>query len=123
MNNEINNFFNKFLAESAIHSVEGRDIVDWCEEGSLTNMDKFIRIDMIKRIYDEIKKEYEMIEFQKSTHQSKKKFLFVEDGSVDTDALIEELHITNPEIKVVIYRQGTDKPELKELGGNDAPTN
>ena len=43
-----------------------------------------------------------------------KKFLFIEDGSVDTDELIAELENRNPEIKVVVYRQGSHIPVLEE---------
>jgi len=43
------------------------------------------------------------------------KFIFVEDGSVDVDELIESLNMTNPEIKVVVYRQGARSPELVEV--------
>ena len=42
------------------------------------------------------------------------KFLFVEDGSVDLDEL-DSLVITNPEIKVLVVRQGGRVPELKEV--------
>ena len=44
------------------------------------------------------------------------KFLFVEDGSVDTDELEEILSTKNPEIKLVVYRQGASKPELVDVG-------
>lgn len=43
-----------------------------------------------------------------------KKFMYVEDGSVDTDELIETLEQTNPEIKVIVYRQGADRPYMTE---------
>lgn len=43
------------------------------------------------------------------------KFLFIEDGSVETDSLILELEETNPEIKVVVFRQGSVKPELVNI--------
>lgn len=42
-----------------------------------------------------------------------KKFLFVEDGSVGFDALKERLE-SNPEIAVVVYRQGSVPPQLVE---------
>ena len=38
-----------------------------------------------------------------------KKFLFIEDGSVDTDELGRRLE-KNPEIAIVIYRQGSMPP-------------
>ena len=43
------------------------------------------------------------------------KFLFVEDGSVDTDALEKDLRKHNPEIKVVVYRQGASVPLLVDI--------
>lgn len=45
-------------------------------------------------------------------------FLFVEDGSVDSDNLIETLEMKNPEIKVVIYRQGAVRPQLVDRANN-----
>lgn len=43
------------------------------------------------------------------------KFLFVEDGSVDADELINDLAVSNPEIKVIVYRQGSQMPKLVEV--------
>lgn len=43
------------------------------------------------------------------------KFLFCEDGSVDTDALEKDLRKHNPEIKVVVYRQGASVPLLVDI--------
>lgn len=43
------------------------------------------------------------------------KFLFIEDGSVDVLDLVEELSKTNPEIKVIVYRQGSIQPRLIEI--------
>ena len=46
---------------------------------------------------------------------SYKKFLFIEDGSVDVESLAEELAEKNPMIKIVVYRQGSQTPELKDM--------
>ena len=43
------------------------------------------------------------------------KFLFVEDGSVDTDSLEKDLRKRNPEIKIVVYRQGAAMPHLVDI--------
>ena len=43
-----------------------------------------------------------------------KKFLFIEDGSVDIDDLGERL-AGNPEIAVVVYRQGSLPPQLVDI--------
>lgn len=43
------------------------------------------------------------------------KFLFCEDGSVDTDSLEKDLRKHNPEIKVVVYRQGANAPQLVDI--------
>lgn len=42
------------------------------------------------------------------------KFLFVEDGSVDTDELGRQLG-NNPEIAIVVYRQGSTPPQLVDV--------
>lgn len=47
--------------------------------------------------------------------QAKWKFLLVEDGSVDVDGLQQFFDEQNMMIKIVIYRQGSPKPELKEF--------
>ena len=44
-----------------------------------------------------------------------KQFLFVEDGSVDIETLADELAEKNPAIKIVVYRQGSRIPELKDM--------
>ena len=43
-----------------------------------------------------------------------KKFLFIEDGSVDMDDLGKCL-AGNPEIAVVVYRQGSSPPQLVDI--------
>ena len=43
------------------------------------------------------------------------KFLFVENGSVDTDSLEKDLRKHNTEIKVVVYRQGAQMPQLVDI--------
>ena len=41
-----------------------------------------------------------------------KKFLLVEDGSVDTDKLKRDLKKHNPEIRIIVYRAGAAVPQL-----------
>lgn len=43
------------------------------------------------------------------------KFLFCEDGSVDTDSLEKDLRKRNPEIKVIVYRQGAAMPQIVDI--------
>lgn len=43
------------------------------------------------------------------------KFLFVEDGSVDTGSLEKDLRKKNPEIKIVVYRQGAAMPQIVDI--------
>ena len=45
------------------------------------------------------------------------KFLLVEDGSIDVDDLQQFFDEQDMKIKIVIYRQGAYKPELKEFCG------
>ena len=50
-----------------------------------------------------------------TTKQRKWKILLVEDGSVDVDELQKFFDENDMKIKIVIYRQGSLKPELKEF--------
>ena len=59
---------------------------------------------------------YKEQEEYKQAKRPIEKFLFIEDGTVDTDELIETLSIKNPEIHVVVYRQGGRPPELMQNG-------
>ena len=45
----------------------------------------------------------------------KRRFLFVEDGSIDVDELQAYIDENNLHIHIVIYRQGTPIPTFKEL--------
>ena len=47
--------------------------------------------------------------------QRKWKILLVEDGSIDVDELQKFFDENDMKIKIVIYRQGSLKPELKEF--------
>ena len=47
--------------------------------------------------------------------QRKWKILLVEDGSIDVDELQQFFDENDMKIKIVIYRQGAPKPELKEF--------
>ena len=44
-----------------------------------------------------------------------KKFLLIEDGSVDLETLSEDLQEKNPEIRIIVYRQGSAIPQLLSL--------
>ena len=50
-----------------------------------------------------------------NTKQAKWKFLLIEDGSVNVDELQQFFDEQDMKIKIVIYRQGAPKPELKEF--------
>lgn len=45
---------------------------------------------------------------------SVEQFMFIEDGSIDITAL-RDLKKRNPEIKVIVYRQGSQCPIIKEV--------
>ena len=47
--------------------------------------------------------------------QRKWKILLVEDGSVFVDELQQFFDDNDMKVKIIIYRQGAPKPELKEL--------
>ena len=43
------------------------------------------------------------------------KYWLIEDGSVDVDELQQFIDEKNLKIKIIIYRQGATKPELKSF--------
>lgn len=51
----------------------------------------------------------------KSVKQTKWKYWLIEDGSVDVDELQQFIDENDLKIKIIIYRQGLTKPELKEF--------
>lgn len=50
---------------------------------------------------------------KKKKQTEKWKYWLIEDGSVDIDELQQFIDENNLKIKIVIYRQGSIKPELK----------
>lgn len=52
---------------------------------------------------------------KKFKYKPYKKFLFVEDGSIEWEELQIELEKTNPEIKLIVYRQGSKMPDLIDI--------
>lgn len=90
------------------------EIVTDKEKGVPTDF-KFVPLSIITRFIDECKTRERIEEDEKRRNTPIKKFLFVEDGSVDCDDLTADLERQNPEIKVVIYRQGAREPQLKEV--------
>lgn len=51
----------------------------------------------------------------KKNKTEKWRYWLIEDGSVDVDELQEFIDEKNLKIKIIIYRQGATKPELKSF--------
>lgn len=51
----------------------------------------------------------------KKNKTEKWKYWLIEDGSVDIEDLIQFIDENNLKIKIIIYRQGSIKPELKSF--------
>lgn len=81
------------------------------DKGILQGSERLITINSVLEIINEIS--FRLTD-EKKYLTPKTKFLYVEDGSVDVDELSEELFVTNPEIKVIVYRQGSTPPIFKE---------
>jgi hypothetical protein len=104
----------KCLSDLALGSAEVAEHKDGFP--NLPAEEKFVPLGFITQF---VQKTMLRIEQEKAIEESKRpieKLLFVEDGTVDTDELIETLSIKNPEIHVVVYRQGGRPPELMQNG-------
>lgn len=89
------------------------------EEQQIGEQQRFIPLNVLDFSIGEIIRririeEQQQKEFEQATKPIKK-FLFIEDGSVDLGELQEDLYNKNPEIKVVVYRQGSVKPMLENV--------
>ena len=112
--------FIKNLYETIIdNTIQAKDVNFLVEEEEINERDDLIPASWLKREIERIqfqlnveKSESEMLKIKKTPI---KKFLYVEDGSVDTNELINELSITNPEIRVIVYRQGSRPPILLDV--------
>ena len=100
--------------------IPAKSFDEMIKEEEINPNEYFISVPILKKHIDNIKflleEEQRAKQIQEEMKKPVKKFLYIEDGSVDTDTLINELAITNPEIRVIVYRQGADKPEFLDLG-------
>ena len=51
----------------------------------------------------------------KKKKKKKWKYWLIEDGSLDVDELQQFIDENNLKIKIIVYRQGATKPELKNF--------
>ena len=51
----------------------------------------------------------------KKVKTEKWKYWLIEDGSLDVDELQQFIDENNLKIKIIVYRQGAAKPELKDF--------
>lgn len=99
---------------SANESILAKDLVDI--EGINQSDKKFIPLTEITRFIVDMRhiarEDEERAKSEEKFKTPIQKFLFIEDGSVEVAELEEKLSYSNPEIKVVVYRQGCNQPRL-----------
>ncbi len=78
--------------------------------------ERFIPVNLLINLIGDTEK---TVESEQRYLTPKTKFLYVEDGSVELDLLESSLFETNPEIKIVVYRQGSHPPILSEGKNNE----
>ena len=72
-------------------------------------------IDLVKGKAARFPNEVIMKNKSKKVKQAKWKYWLIEDGSVDVEDLAQFIDENDLKIKIIIYRQGSQKPELKEF--------
>lgn len=95
--------------------IPAKDIDYLIKEDDLDKNKNFIPVDILKIHIEDIKRKLAEEQMREEAKKPYKKFMFIEDGSVDIDDLIFEMERTNPEIKVIVYRQGSNRPELLDI--------
>ena len=107
----IDNFVKIFYDQLNRIELTAGTVKNLIDKGAMQDYERLIPINKVLQIVNEISFR---LKDEKKFLTPKTKFLYVEDGSVDADELSEELYITNPEIKVIVYRQGGTPPIFKE---------
>lgn len=116
----IEKFLYKLLNKLEFNTIKGQQIAKDFDNNIDMGENRFIPIDMVKWEAENILEMLRAEEYQNKINKTPiEKFLYIEDGSCDIDDLIEKLGNTNPEIKVIVYRQGTQPPILKDIGVNN----
>ena len=72
-------------------------------------------IDLVKGKAARFPNEVIMKNKSKKVKQAKWKYWLIEDGSVDVEDLAQFIDENDLKIKIIIYRQCSQKPELKEF--------
>ena len=108
------------IIQEAMLDLMNKNVIKMTEIPLKYNVDeKFITVSDLLNAIEEIKNRIDDNNRLKEEHKKAttpiKKFLFVEDGSVDFDDIQDTLDLSNPEIKVIVYRQGSVKPILEKL--------
>ena len=98
------------------YDVSAKDIQYLINDGEFRENEKFISVERLKADIDRIKQAMLQQKEENKRNQPIKKFLYIEDGSVDIDQTILELERTNPEVKVIVYGQGANMPKLVDVG-------
>lgn len=116
----IDKILSRLYERIGLESLTAEEIRYLLEEDEVSKNFKYVPLgiifDTINFLKEEIKREQFAEQDKENWHRPYKKFMFVEDGSVDIDNLIEEMEVKHPEIKVVVYRQGSNKPEFLDIG-------
>lgn len=98
----------EIITDYAIDLIQNAKSIKFIESNS---EDEYIPISMFRQYVDIVKRAIKNEE-QEKTNIPIKKFLFIEDGSVDLEELKERIANSNPEIYIVLYRQGSNIPKL-----------
>lgn len=93
-------------------TISGEQVIEDCKKNENIKRENFISTQFLNFIIDSLGQEFEI---KKREREPIKKLIFVEDGSIDIDDLEEELSIRNTDMKIVVYRNGSNKPEIKEI--------
>ena len=116
----IDKFLSKLYEIISYQELTAKDIKFLIEEDDLDKQTRYVPLDVVVEtiniIKEDIKRQQRAEEERKIWHKPYKKFLIIEDGSVDLDNLEEDFEAKHPEIKIIVYRQGANKPEFLDLG-------
>jgi hypothetical protein len=115
----LDKFLSKLFEKISSSTQTPLSLSNWLDDDSNIANTKYINVELLSVFINEVLRDLEAEKIREESKKPIEKFMYIEDGSVDTDELIAELEITNPEIKVIVYRHGSQPPHLFDIQSND----
>lgn len=116
MENKLDKFTVKLLELLNYQDLTARHVRADFEAECINDDERLVKISDVIAMINDVRR---MADEEEKRTRPISKFLYIEDGSVDYEELVSELRDSNPEIKVILYRQGSCPPTMVDVLGKE----